>query len=557
MKRFACIFLALVFIMTLAACGGQQNQNSTPTVKQTTNEFGWMIPDVTTKFTMYVGKDNPDKHANRAKAVLPWVKEKFNVEIDSVVYDVDVEQKISLMLAASDYPEVVSSLTEEQALRFVEQKKAVNLAPLMDKHGVNIKKGLEKWKIYSTLLTEDGKLFYLPRVYGMIYEPDNTAHLRYDWYKKMGSPSCVTPDDYYNIITQMVREHPKNSKGEKVYAISGHEMATWGGESTLAGLAGIWGIKDQYKEDASHNLTHWVNTDEGLAMTKYMNRFNLDGLLDPDMFINKYDDWKQKFSNERIVGHIGPWWNSWNAGHEVWMKTMSDYNPDMRYFQIMLKAPEAERSYMTGKSARATWNQFTIITDKAKKPEAILDWLDFCNTDIGRWIPGYGRPEETPGDGALWKFVNGKPEFTEGPKNDLIKGTIDFDKQIWDRGAVFPLMVCNSTEGVRGNNTSFMYDHAFTDEMESWNKMIAATKDSIYDNTLQKMVQISPSTPLGSKHQQIKDAIISGWAKCIYSKSEAECEKNFQELRDKVNALGLKEIEKFRTDEYKKLLAKY
>jgi len=72
-----------------------------------------------------------------------------------------------------------------------------------------------------------------------------------------------------------------------------------------------------------------------------------------------------------------------------------------------------------------------------------------------------------------------------------------------------------------------------------------------------QMVRISPSSPLGLKHQQIKDVIISGWAKCIYSKSEAECEKNFQELRDKVNALGMKEIEKFRTDEYKRLLDKY
>ena len=64
-------------------------------------------------------------------------------------------------------------------------------------------------------------------------------------------------------------------------------------------VLGIWGLKDGYKEDADHNLTHWLNTSEGLEAVKYYNRFYLEGLMDPDSFLNKFDDWKLKFSNDR------------------------------------------------------------------------------------------------------------------------------------------------------------------------------------------------------------------------------------------------------------------
>ena len=566
MKKWGCIIFTVVFIILLAGCGGQQKLESTSAlqekttvateVQKTTNEFGWVVPEETTKYTSYNGKISPDSFANWGKDVLPWIKEKFNVEINAVVYDVDKDQKISLMLAGGDYPEVLTNISEEQALRFKEQGKAIELTPMIEKHGPNIKKALEAAGVYSLMLTEDSKLYYLPRNFGLLKEPDFTADLRLDWYKEMGSPVCVTPEDYYNILKKMVQDHPKNSKNEKVYAISSYSMSSlsWG-EGLITGLAGIWGLKAQYKEDADHSLTHWVNTNEGLEMTKWMNRFNLDGMLDPDMFINKFQEWRTKFSSERIAGHIGWSWVSWNAGHEVWQKE-EGWNPDKRYVQTMLKTPEAEKSYMSGKNARAIENIVTIITNKAKNAEAILDWIDFCNTDTGRWIVGYGIPEVTPGDGALWKFTGGKSEFTEGPKKALIEGTIDFDKDVWSRSGVNQIMLCNSIEGVRGNDTAFSYDHAFTDQMEWWHKMIENTKDSIYDNTIMNMIQIVPSSPLGAKLQQIRDALLAGWAQCLYSKTEADCEKNFLEMREKLNTLGLKEIEKFKSDEYKKLLSK-
>lgn len=96
-------------------------------------------------------------------------------------------------------------------------------------------------------------------------------------------------------------------------------------------VAGVWELKAGYKEDDNHKLTHWVNTPEGKEFTAYYNQVHRDGLFDPDAFSNKYDDWKSKFSNQRIIGHIGPWWQSWNAGHEVWQKTDDNWIKKQRF----------------------------------------------------------------------------------------------------------------------------------------------------------------------------------------------------------------------------------
>jgi putative aldouronate transport system substrate-binding protein len=218
------------------------------------------------------------------------------------MYDIDPKEKLNLMLVSGDYTPVIVAMDSDNMTKWQAQGKLIDLAPLVEKYAPGIKK--ELGDKYNTYLDKDGHLWGLPRGWGYLPIPDNSAHIRLDWYTKMGSPKIETPDDYYNVIKKMVEAHPTNAKGEKVYALS------WNDQVKIEQIMGIWGLKDGYKEDNANNLTHWVNTPEGLEAVQYYNKFFREGLLDPEAFLNKYDDWKVKFTSERIVGHIGPWWQS-------------------------------------------------------------------------------------------------------------------------------------------------------------------------------------------------------------------------------------------------------
>lgn len=365
-KRVLCALTVLCIIASMfTGCGKKAEETTKQSQVKTKgkNEYGWDIPETTTKFSYYTkGKGNPDKAKKNSEQMHQYILDKFNVDIDKIVYDTDGDERLNLMLSSGDYPDVITNMSKDDVDKWKEQGKIIEVTPYIGTVGKDIKKELgEKYKMY---LDDDGKLYGLPVAWGMLPIPDNCAHIRWDWYQAMGAPKFETPEEYYEILKKMVQAHPKNSKGEKVYALS------WNENCSIDTVAGIWGLKEGYKENSDHSLTHWINTPEGLEFTKFYNQVYRDGMLDPDAFSNKYDQWKAKFSDERIAGHIGGWWESWNAGHEIWQKTNKNWKEEQRYVQVKIKAADAPAAYLSPKDTTG-WG-YTVITDKCKNPEEVM-----------------------------------------------------------------------------------------------------------------------------------------------------------------------------------------
>jgi hypothetical protein len=526
------------------------SDSSATAVKSNVNEFGWEVPETTMEITFYnCDKNDPDKDAKVSEQMAKYILDKFNVRMTRIVYDMDSKEKLNLMLASNDYPEAIVAMDEDNVAKWKAQGKLQDLTPQVDKIGTDIKKALDYR--YKRYLDENGKLYKIPRGWGIFPIPDYSAAIRWDWYTAMGSPKIETPDDYFNVLSQMLAAHPKNSKGEKNYAMSWNQTDSNNFNNALNSYMGIWGLKDGYKEDADHNLTHWLNTSEGLEATKYLNKYTVAGIMDPDAFINKYEDWKQKFSNERILGNINSWWQCWNAGHEVWQKTWKDWKDDQRFVQIALKAPGAEKSYMTAKDSFG-WN-YTVVTDKCKDVEKLVKWINFNMTPMGERLLCWGVPN-VKGQ-SIWNFDSSTGTWTwaEDMKADLFASKLNYDTVDLNGGTRFSL--CEGSDPIADDKKSCVwYDQNFNQEIK-WKKIMNDNlKDTIYDNTAAKRVIFSPDNSLTVVKQQIDDSIRTGWAKCVMSKTEAECVSNFNTLRDSLNKAGLHDIEKYRSQEYKKTL---
>ncbi|WP_206669891.1 extracellular solute-binding protein [Paenibacillus luteus] len=557
MKRQTATLMAILLsaVLILSACSGKNTNNggSAPQAGEetpgntvaagTVNEFGWKLPAKTTKIHFYqADQGNPDKINKKQAAFHTYLLDKFNVDITRSSLDVDPKEKLNLMLVSGDYPEVIAAMDDSAISQWKAQGKIMDLAPLVDQYGPNIKK--ELGARYESYLDEDGKLWGIPRGWGYLPIPDFTAHIRWDWYQELGAPAIETPEDYYNVLKQMVAKHPTNANGEKTYALS------WNSDVNINNALGFWGLKDGYKEDADHNLTHWLNTEEGKQAVLYYNRFFLDGMMDPDAFVNKFDDWRIKFSSERIAGHIGPWWQSWNAGHEVWLKTDADYKEDKRYVQIAFKAQGAEKAYLSPKDTHG-WN-YTVLTDKAQSPEEIIKFLDFMMTPVGTRLLGWGIPNI---EDSYWNYEeDGKWSFNETTKQALLDGKLDFEKTEAANGSnsfwlAYPQGLLSDDQ-----KSTAWYDQNFIQD-DKWKKLMHENVgDTIYDST-ERRVSFMNDNPLTIKNQQIEELIKTGFAKAVMSKTEAEAIKNFDELREKAIKIGLADIEKYRTEQFKKNIA--
>jgi len=561
MKKFVCLLLSLLLIMMLiSGCGSnkessnqkdkpedtskdvpqqQNNQAEGPKTEPKVNEFGWEIPEETIEITFYAGQDNPDNAEEDAKLIGEYILEKFNVKLNKIVYDTDMTERLNLMLASNDYPEVITNLSPTNAATWVELGKAIELTPYIDEYAPNIKTKLGE--IYNRLLDEEGRLYVMPKYWGFLPIPDASAHIRWDWWQEMGAPKFETPDEYFEVLKQMQANHPTNKDGEKTYALSSY--GTWDYNT----LAAIWGLKRGYKEDADHNLIHWVNTDEGLEMAKFINRFHREDLLDPDSFINTFDDWKAKFSSERMMGHIGAWWVTWNAGHEVWQKANPDWQDDMRFVQVKVKAPQAEQAYFSPKNTTGSYR--TIITDKCTQPENVLKWWNFEISDMGTRLIGWGVPNL---EESVWDYKDGEWSWRESAAQAIIDATWDFE--ISDKlGQGVMWMVAGQGLMEDGKSTVW-FDQNFNDRAK-WKKIMHENlQGTIYDFSAFLSINLPPDDPITVTNQQIKDILDTGWAEVVTASTEQECESKFLELRDKLNKAGLGDLEKYYTEHYKQNL---
>jgi ABC-type glycerol-3-phosphate transport system substrate-binding protein len=563
MKKFLTSTVAAMLMLVLLAGCATPTATSTPAPTQAeakTNMYGWVVPEKTMEIAFYqADKGSQETVDKETKQISDYILKEFNVKLVKTVYDVDTTEKLNLMLAANDYPKIIMAMSRDTVAQWGAQGKLYDMAPDVESTYKSIKSTIGS--LYGMYLNEEGKLYGLPRGWGYLPIPDVSAHIRWDWYLEMGSPKIETTEDYYNVLKQMVAAHPTNAAGDKVYAIS------WSTDQcNIKDIMGAYGLKDGYKVAADNTLTHWVNTEEGLAAIQWYNRFYREGLMDPDSFTNKYDnDWKPKFVAERIVGLVGGWWQSWNAGHEVWSKDPT-WTENKRYVQISIKGVvngvTVPTANLSGKNTLG-WN-YTVITDKASAEERAdyMRFFEFAMSPMGVRIFGWGVPNLTDASDGLPSYwtTDGKTWAYDPTLKELMMAGEYSRVPNWStRGQGQYWISQGQAETVNGEEVIAWADQNFNFDpapAAKWRRMMNENlKDTIFDNTA-RIITFKPDDPLTIKNQQIEDATIVGYVKAIMSDTEAECIANYNEMKDALNALGLHEIEAFRTAEYKKNLDK-
>ena len=163
------------------------------------------------------------------------------------------------------------------------------------------------------LKDDDGNLYKLAYSWGHTTDVmGRDFSIRYDLLQEAGLPMYDSFESYYETVKKLVELNPTNEQGEKTYGFTAFSEKGEEFYKTPLAYMGLYGVSSgtntsggtithYYKQNDDGSITHWVDTEEGLEVAKYINRFWREGLIDPDFQTKDYDSALAFMSNERCL----------------------------------------------------------------------------------------------------------------------------------------------------------------------------------------------------------------------------------------------------------------
>ncbi|GIO59738.1 ABC transporter substrate-binding protein [Paenibacillus cineris] len=414
------IGLAAVLSLLLAGCStesgskpAEPDRNASGTDIQLTSPGTYpLVQEKTTLKVMVRG--NPLVENFETNEFTKWYEEKTNVHIEwEVVPEQSMQEKLNLVLASEDYPDVIMGLniSPSQQMIYGSQGAFLPLNDLIEKQGLQTKKMFQdNPEIKSMITAIDGNIYALPEVNDCyhcsmsqkmwIYEP---------WLKKLNLKMPETTEDLYQVLKAFKEQDP-NGNGKKDEIPLAITQKSWR-SSIDAFLMNSFiynpiygsGYKHMFvkegKVDVGYNKPEWR---EGL---RYIQKLYQEGLIAQESFTQDENQLIQLGENQDAV-IMG----ASTGGHQgVFTQLLGDSGRWLEYKAVPpLKGPKGKRFAAVDTTA-LTPGAF-VITKKAKNPELAMRWADGLYEKEQTLRSVYGRPGQEWRDAEKGEIgINGKP----------------------------------------------------------------------------------------------------------------------------------------------------
>ena len=537
MKKWLALILTVVMLGTLAVTAGAEIDASV---------FEWEAPAETVKITYYDGQELPESCAKKQELMHDFLLKYFNIDLVRIVYENDIEERLGMMAASGEYPDVIACMTPSQAADWYDLGRAIDMKDYIAEYAPKFVE--ELGDLYPRFVAADGAMYALPNIWGIMAIADYAPQIRYDWWVDAGKDAFTTPEEYHDILKKLVDEHPTNKAGEKTYALSFIKNRR---NYELVGA--MWGLKQGWKVDENNNLTFFPGTEEGWEITKYLNRFNLEGLLDPDSFVMTMDEWVQKLAAQRYAGILDAWWPCVYT-QTYWPETVEDYDPQTDlYVHLDVHIDSLEASTINPKNANGTYR--TIVTDKCANPEIVAKLINFEHTDLGLKLLGWGVPEGYEGveigsenDYFGWRLTDTEPgwEYVQERIDEIVANEFNSARFDYLGGNVHFTM----DQRYQPDGSNSWFDQNFNDKIWWRGYMNSNMAPSCFDWSAFLAIVIPADEDISMQWQQIKDVVKSGYVEAVMAGSEEECRAKYDAMVEKVNALGMEEVNEWFSEQY-------
>ena len=343
--------------------------------------------------------------------VVQKLEDKFNVTLSLKTYD---NESLNLDLSGGNTTDIVQ-VNDANIEGVVKGKHAVNLedykdiAPNIFSDNMNFRN--ELMKTYKS--NGDGvQYFVTTRVtfdgaeanYGTVL--NNGYIVRWDLYKEIGCPEINNDDDYIEALKKMKENYPETEDGLPVYAMSAYndsQLHAYFYKGCLAeGYINLQGgiyvqnvttnelVPDLYDEGVEGDTPFWSGV-------KFYNKLYREGLLDPDCFITKSEDLKEKYNKGQYLGGSVNWY-------------YGTYNENQRTAD-----PETLKEYVTlpsylgwgnEKNLGGWFGKYFFVSSHSENVERAVMILDYLQSEE------FSRDIDSGVEGRWTTDDSGKPSLT-------------------------------------------------------------------------------------------------------------------------------------------------
>lgn len=306
--------------------------------------------------------------------------------------DANYDDKKSTLIATDDMPDIMRvSLTDVR--KYARDGMFVNLSDYRDQMP-NLFKLLDADPTLQ-MLAVDGSFYHGPVLQRM--NPDwrrsgPLFNFRTDYLEKYGLAAPTSFDELYDVLVTIYAAEPD------LIMVTNRSSSSSGTRKLLETMAYPLGSGESmyYDEELGGKWVYGPAHENFKEVLRYLNKLYAAGLLDPDYATNTKDQWSEKLSSGRAVATFD------NDG------VVRNFNAALRTVDTAYKIevlPTLTNSFGFARnfSYSFDWtNDAWVIATSSDKIEACIKFLDWCYSDQGADVNGYGK------EGVTYDVVDGK-----------------------------------------------------------------------------------------------------------------------------------------------------
>ena len=366
-------------------------------------------------------KQQPPKN-NR---IYKWIEENFGVTFSWDILVGDKDQKIGVLIASGDLPDLV----EVDSEKFQGAGCLIDIKPLVEKHCPNIMRHYKSaWKQMVYMDSEKDSqgniikehLYSLPN-YGVIdginqstLYNQNAFWIQKCVLKEFEYPVIKTVDQYFDLLEKYAKKYP-TINGAKTIPFSiitadWEAFNLWNPPAFLAGYPND-GNGHITKDGKGYKFTDNFSDANAKRWYKLANGYYQRGLIDPASFTDNRDQYYAKIAQGRVLGMFIQGWQ-FQGEPEQTLKTSGMY--ERTYAPLPVTFDKSIKPYYRDQPLPNFQRGYGFTTKCGqKKTIEILKFMDEMLKDENQKVLYWGQ------EGIDWqKDAQGRPSRTQAQRDE-------------------------------------------------------------------------------------------------------------------------------------------
>ena len=230
--------------------------------------------------------------------------------------------------------------------------------------------------------------------------------VRWNHYVEAGSPEIKSIDDLLDLFETIQKNNPETESGQKAYALS--QWMDWGKGSFASAISKYTSRSEDtlfssYDIDAVEYQDLMNDDNAYLIYADFMFKANQRGILDPEAFVQRHEDYNAKLQDGRVLTTMYQWEIN-NKNNEF--KSVNEAG----FVDIPFADTEEFKAKINREAAFGYPQRLLVVSSKCDdtKMRAIMRLIDFLYSEEGTRVMANGPKGVTWNDDG-----NGGAAFTD------------------------------------------------------------------------------------------------------------------------------------------------